>query len=172
MCRLNELIPAFLKFLIAETVKLPREKQVLIHRQLVIERKLLRHITDHFLDRFSFADDIVPTDSRRSFGGRQNPTKHADDGRFAGTVRPKKTKNRSPANRERNMIDRSECAEAFRQPITFDHWLTHDRTSLNLFPDIGRKIENPRRSRVQISKTPSASATQTRVASAKSIGVS
>ena len=98
MCRLNELIPAFLKFLIAETVKLPREKQVLIHRQLVIERKLLRHITDHFLDRFSFADDIVATDSRRSFRRLQNPTKHADDGRFAGTVRPEKTKNRSLAN--------------------------------------------------------------------------
>ena len=74
--------------------------QILVHRQFVVERKFLRHVTDHLLDRFAFLHHIVAADARRAFGRLEYSAKHPNDGRFAGTVRPEKTEDRTFPDRK------------------------------------------------------------------------
>src|ERR1044071_247162 len=64
----DQIVTAFLQVALAETVKFAGEKEILVHGQLVVEGKFLRHVTDHFLDRVTFAPDIVPDDTSRAFG--------------------------------------------------------------------------------------------------------
>ena len=61
----DQFVAALLQFLTAQTVKFAGENKVLIYRQLVVERKLLRHVADHFLDRLHFSDDVVTADLAR-----------------------------------------------------------------------------------------------------------
>ena len=102
----------------AQAVKFSRKDEVLIHRQLVVERKFLRHVTDHFLDRFDIPHNVVATDSRRALGRLQNSAQHPDHGCFARTIRAEKPEDRSLPDGKRNVIDSRESAEAFRQPST------------------------------------------------------
>ena len=79
----------------AQAVEFAGENQVLVHRQFVVERKLLRHVTDHLLDLVAILHDIVTGDARRAFGRLENSAQHANHGRFAGAVRPEKSKDRT-----------------------------------------------------------------------------
>ena len=116
--------------LFAQAVELAGENQVLVHGQLVVERKLLRHVADHFLDLVAFARDVEAGDSRRAFRRFENAAKHADDGGFAGAVRPEKSEDRTARDGEADVIDGRESAEAFRQPLALDHCVAHGSESI------------------------------------------
>src|SRR6185312_17452887 len=95
-----------------EAVKFSVKEQVLVDRQFVIKRKLLRHIANPSLQFVILLDNINPIDASASFSWGENAAKHPNDGRFAGTVRAQKTKDRSALNLEGNMIHRGKRAEA------------------------------------------------------------
>src|SRR5438309_1909903 len=98
----------------AQTVELARENKVLIHRQLVVERKFLGHITDHVLNRFCVLHYVMSADSRRALTRLEDSAQHPDHSRFAGTIWPEKAEDRPFSDGERNMIDGRERAETFR----------------------------------------------------------
>jgi hypothetical protein len=90
---------------------------------------LLRHIADHFFDRLGISHDVMPANSRGSIARFENSAQHPNHSRFAGAVGTEKAENRSLADGKRNVIDSRERAEALRQPLNFDHRLSHKKES-------------------------------------------
>src|SRR3984893_9239591 len=110
----DQLVAALRQSAPAQSVKLAGEDEVLVCGQFVIERKLLRHVANHLLDRLAFLDDVVTADARRAFGRLENPAQHPNHGRFVRTDRAEKSEDGAFADGKGNVIDRSESAEAFR----------------------------------------------------------
>src|SRR6266516_3282424 len=115
MSNRDQFIASLIQLPAAQTVKFARENEIFVYGQLIVEGKLLRHITDHFLDRLNLSHNVVAADSRRSLGRLENSAQHSDDGGFAGTVWAKKAKDRPFPDRKRNVVDGRKCTEAFRQ---------------------------------------------------------
>src|SRR5262249_4897464 len=103
--------------------------QILIHSQLIVERKFLRHISDHFLDWFQVPHDVVAADPSGAFRRFQNSAQHPDHCRFPRPIWAEKTEDRSFSDGKRNVVNRGESAEPLRQPFHFDHWLAHRFTN-------------------------------------------
>ena len=110
----DQFIPSLSQLPTAHAVKFAGENQVFVRGQFVVERKLLRHVTDHLFDLFAFTNDVAAADARGAFGRFENSAKHANDGRFPGAVRPEKAEDGTFADRKRNVIDGGECTETFR----------------------------------------------------------
>src|SRR5438445_8951135 len=83
----DQFVATLLQFFPAQTVELAGKSEVLTHRQLVVERKLLRHVADYFFDGLAVTADIVTGDPSRAFRRFQNSAQHSDDGGLAGAVR-------------------------------------------------------------------------------------
>jgi hypothetical protein len=96
----------------AEAVKAAIEIQILEHAQLIVERELLRHVTDEAFDLFRFPDDIETRDSRRASAGFEQTAQHLDHRGFAGAVRPQKAKNGSSPYGKADIIHGGKMAEA------------------------------------------------------------
>src|SRR5438477_4730845 len=111
---LDHFITPLIQLAPAQTVEAPGEGQIFISGQLIVERKLLRHVADHLLDRFAFANYVVSADPRGAVAWFQNSAEHPNERRFAGTVRAEKTEDGSFADFQGNVIDGCEIAEAFR----------------------------------------------------------
>src|ERR1700719_3159517 len=109
----DQFVPALSQIPPAQSIKLSGKDQVFINRQLVVERKFLRHVTDDVFDRFGIARHVMTIDARGTVAWLQNSAKHSNHRRFSGTVRPQKPKDRSFADLERNVIDGGESAETF-----------------------------------------------------------
>ena len=120
-----------LQVAVPQAVELAGKKQVLVHRQLVVEGKFLRHIADHFLDCVALAQDIAAPDARRAVGRLENSAQHPDDGGFAGAVRAEKAENRAACDRKTDMINRGETAEALRQAVALDHRVHQRKSEMN-----------------------------------------
>src|SRR5437764_9553683 len=90
----DQFVATLLQFLSAQTVKLAGKGKVLTHRQLVVERKFLRHVADYFFDRLAVTTDIVTGEPSRAFRRFQNAAQHSDDGGFAGAVRSAQSEDR------------------------------------------------------------------------------
>ena len=128
----------------AQAIEFPGKDQILVSRQLIIERKLLRHVTDHVLDRFRVAHDIMAADACGAVAGFENSAKHPNDGRFPRAVRAEKPKDRTFGDRKSDMIDGGEIAELLRQPFTLDHCISHNTLPLplRLLTGTGRASSN------------------------------
>src|SRR2546430_47608 len=96
-----------------------------MNSQLVVERKLLRHITDQSLDFLGLFFNVMARDGRAPFCRFENSAEHADHCRFARTIRAKKSEDRTARNREADVIHRGEMAETPRQVRALDHGLGH-----------------------------------------------
>src|SRR5215469_4608584 len=60
------------------------EIDVLVDREVVIERELLRHVADGAADIVGLGGDVETVDAGASRGGSQQAAEHADGGGFAG----------------------------------------------------------------------------------------
>ena len=96
----DHFIAPFIEGASAQSVKFPGEDEIFVHRQLVVERKFLRHVADDVFDRFGIARDVVTIDARAAVARLQNSAEHSNDGGFAGTVRSEKSEDRSFADVE------------------------------------------------------------------------
>src|SRR5579875_1749997 len=63
-----------------DAVQPPVKAQVLHHRQVVIERELLRHVTDMLADRLGLARDVIASYARASGGRTQQSAQDANRG--------------------------------------------------------------------------------------------
>src|SRR5262249_29050115 len=95
MRRANHFLAPLVQFATAQAVKFSCKDEVLIHGQLVIERKFLRHVADHLLDWFQVSGDVMAADSRRAVARLQNSAQHPDHGCFPRTIRAEKAEDRS-----------------------------------------------------------------------------
>src|SRR4030095_14198676 len=84
----------------AQAIKFSCKDEVLIHGQLVVERKFLRHVADHFLDRLGISDNIVGPNTNPALRRLENSAQHPDHGCFPGTIRAEKPEDRSSSDRE------------------------------------------------------------------------
>jgi hypothetical protein len=64
----------------AQPVDAAEEGDVLIDRQLLVQRELLRHVADAPLHAFGVAADVEPADDRRPRCRLEQSTQHADGG--------------------------------------------------------------------------------------------
>ena len=117
----DKIVAAPFQFAVGKAVKFAGENEVLVHGQLVVEGKFLRHVTDHLLGRLAFACDIVPRDASGAFGRFEDAAKHPNHGGFAGAVRAEEPEDRTARHGKADVIDRGEIPEALRQPFAFDH---------------------------------------------------
>src|SRR5205085_6282793 len=72
---------------IAHAIKARDEFQVLAHREILIQRKALRHVTDLALDPVGVAADVVAEAGALTAIGRQQAAQHADRRGLAASVR-------------------------------------------------------------------------------------
>ena len=96
----DHFVAPLIQFATAQAIKFSGEDEVLIHGQLVIERKFLRHVADHFFDRLGISHNIMAPDARRALSRLENSAQHPDHGCFPGTIRPEKPEDRSFSDRE------------------------------------------------------------------------
>src|SRR5439155_26283220 len=106
-----------------QTVETAVELQVLIHGQLVVERKLLRHVANETFDFLGLFRHIEARDARRTAAGLEQTAQHADDRRFAEAVWAKKSKDGSLGHGEADLIAGGEVAEEIAQHLAFNHGL-------------------------------------------------
>ena len=103
-----------------------REKvDVLLYGEIVVERKLLRHVADVFAHLLGFDGHIQALDQSAPGGGRQQSAQHADGRGFSGSVRAQKSEDLPLADLQGNVIDGDERAEGFYQSIRFYRPVVH-----------------------------------------------
>src|SRR5207249_9807502 len=70
----DHLVAPLIQFAAAQAIKFPCKNEVLVHGQLVVERKFLRHVTDHLFDRFDISHNVVTADASSSVAWLKNST--------------------------------------------------------------------------------------------------
>ena len=93
---------------------------VLLDRQILVEREFLAHVADVRLDPLGLAANVKTADRAAAAGRRQDAAEHADRRRLAGTVGSQKTKDLSFRHVEADAIDRHEAAETPLQVVDRD----------------------------------------------------
>ena len=99
---------------------LAHELQVLVHREIVPERELLRHVAEARAHLLGIARHVVPQDVDRSRGGTQQPAQHADGGRLARAVRPEEAVDAGTWDVEIDAVHRPDCTEYPRETARRD----------------------------------------------------
>ena len=100
---------------VAQAVQRAEEPDVLLDRQRLVQRELLRHVADAPLHFFRIAAHVDAIDHRRSRRRLQQPAHHADGRRLAGAVRAEKSEDLSALDGEADAIDGGERAELARE---------------------------------------------------------
>jgi len=98
--------------------------EVLPHRELVVERKRLRHVADATARLEVAGIDFLAEEPGLALGGREQPREHLHRRRLAAAVRAEEAKDLAAADAEAHVVDGGEAAEAHRQVFRFDGDLT------------------------------------------------
>ena len=69
----------------------------------------------------------MPSDARGAIARFQNSAEHSDQRSFSGAIRSEKTEDGAFSDFQRNVVDRGEITEAFRQPFALDHRFRHTK---------------------------------------------
>ena len=108
----------------SQAVNAGEKAQVLLDRQVAVQRELLRHIPQ-MLARLAGADFQIHIQYQRFAGRRhQQATHHLKGGGFPRAVWPEQAKNFTALHREIDVIGGGEITEFFGQGFGFDHRLT------------------------------------------------
>ena len=78
-----------------------RNLQVFAHAHFVVQRIVLRHVTDAPPDFLGIMKYVQPGHPRRARGGRQEARQNPHGGAFAGAVRPEQADDLAASDRER-----------------------------------------------------------------------
>src|SRR6185436_3963282 len=101
-------------------VNAAEELDVLIDRQQLIQRELLRHVADRALDALGIAAHIDAADKGSAGSRLQQSAQHPDGRRLACAVGAKEAEDLSPLDRERQIVNGDEGTEAARQAAHVD----------------------------------------------------
>ena len=98
-----------------ESVGAGPEAQVLLDREVPVEREALRHVADVTLDLSGLLGDVEAEQVRGTRGRREQPAQHPDGGGLAGAVGAEEAEDLARPNRERDPVDGLEGAKAAAQ---------------------------------------------------------
>ncbi len=91
--------------------------QVLHHRQVAVERELLRHVADALFDLFRLLDRVEPGHMRAARSGVHNRAQHADGRRLTGPVRSQQPKNLAALDAQVELVHSGEVLELLCQIV-------------------------------------------------------
>src|SRR5207249_12224491 len=77
--------------LLRHAVDAAEEVNVLLDREVIVERELLRHVPDVAANGLGVARDVVSADSGAAARRAEQPAENPDRGGLAGAVRPEKS---------------------------------------------------------------------------------
>ncbi len=118
--RLDELLDSRLRLLLREVIEARVQDQVLADAQLAVERERLRHVPEVFADLHAPGLDGAAEERCGPLGGRQEPGQHLHRRGLAAAVRAEKAEDLAALDRQGDVVDRGEVAEATRQAVGFD----------------------------------------------------
>jgi hypothetical protein len=101
-------------FALRDFVKARDEIQILLDAQILVERKLLRHVADVFFDLGALRAKIETEATAFAAIGLEQTAEHPQESRLAAAVRAEKTINLAGMNLHRDVIDHRAVAEFFR----------------------------------------------------------
>ena len=96
------------------------ESQVLPHRQVFVERELLRHVADDLAHLFGIARDVEARDFRSSAARPEEAAEDADRRRFPRAVGSEEAHDFAAPRLEAHVVDGDEIAEALDEPVGAD----------------------------------------------------
>ena len=96
------------------------EIDVFDHRQIGVQPEPLAHVADAFFYSLRFADYVVAGDPGVAFAGREDRAEQPHGGRFARPVGADQSEQLPLGHVERQLVDRRERAESFRQALGSD----------------------------------------------------
>ena len=96
------------------------EIEVLLHREVLVEAELLRHVSDLAADARGVADDVVAEAGAAAAVGHQQAAQHADGRRLAAAVGAEKAADLALRDLEIEPVDHAPRAEALAQPVDVD----------------------------------------------------
>src|SRR2546428_360123 len=97
-----------------------REAQVLLHREIAVQRRLLEDEADAATGLEVIAYDVVSGDTRRAPSGTQQRGEQMDGGRLAGAVGPEEPEELALPHLEVEVVERADRAEVFAEAAGFD----------------------------------------------------
>src|SRR5262245_36736831 len=103
------------KTVAAEAVEPAEEGDVLVDRQLLVEREPLGHVADTPLDALGIASDVEPPDDRCPARRLEQSTQHPDGRRLPRTVGAENAEDLAGLHAEGQAIDRDERPEMPRE---------------------------------------------------------
>ena len=103
-----------------EPEDLGREVEVLLDREILVEREVLGHVADRGAQALGVARHAVAEHLRRAGGRLEEPHQHAHERRLARSVRAEAAEDLAPLHREVDPVDRDARAEAAREPARHD----------------------------------------------------
>ena len=98
-----------------QRIDLGQEIEILVDRQVFVERELLRHVADPLAQGGRFPGHLEAQDERIACARREQSAEHPDRRRLARTVRPEESVDLGAGDLERQSIDGGIRAEAARQ---------------------------------------------------------
>ena len=99
-------------FRFGNAVNAAEKIDVLFHRQVVVERKLLRHVADVPADVFRMRGDVEAADHGAAGCRAQQAAQDADHGRLAGAIGSQETENLARLHADGHVVHGDEIAEA------------------------------------------------------------
>ena len=106
---------------VAEPVDGPEEAEVLLDREVGVERELLAHVAEPPLPRLGVAHDVETAEPLHRPGrGRQQPGQHADRRGLARPVRAEEAEHAAARQVEADLVGRDERAETAREVADLD----------------------------------------------------
>ena len=116
-------------FFSVQTVDLSEKDQVLAYRQILVERKALRHVANLAFDRLGVSPHIDAQYGGIAFTRREQPTQHADRRGFAGAVRTQEAVDAAAGDLQIDVIHCNKIGETTGQLSSRDCKLgTHSST--------------------------------------------
>ncbi len=123
---LDDLLPPRRDLVGRHEVHLGEELDVLVDREVVVERELLRHVADARLHAVGVLHDVDAVDGGRSLARREQATEHPDRRRLAGAVRAEESEDAPSRHLEVEVIDGDEVAEPTHEAAALDGEIAHD----------------------------------------------
>jgi hypothetical protein len=107
--------------------------QVLLRRQVAVERRVLEYEADVSAHGVALADDVVARDARAAGGRPGERAEHVDRRRLAGPVGPEESEDLPGVNREAHPTDGLDLAEGLAQLVDGDRGWRRPHVAQNLY---------------------------------------
>src|SRR4029079_8712529 len=117
---LEDVLEALLGRVARHAVQLRVEPEVLLRREVLVERRVLEDQADVPADVGRAAHDVEPGDRRAAAGRPEQRAQDVDGGRLAGAVRPEEPERLSGSDLERHAVDGEEVIERLTEVVDDD----------------------------------------------------